>query len=1091
MNFHTTWVLAKAEMRSCRRLTRTWVFIWIALLLCTSMYILDIGNASLTSWPDPPYSWIHHTIAPQYAINDIVFGFVAVFMVGIIFLCFDIRARDVQNRISEVIDSRPANNLEVTVGRLAGILFVLLVPILIFLVSVTCYEVFAHFLGFSYGYGVVSVVVAWSNTLETMLLLLFFGSLVACLASLIPNRLLVAVFSIGVVIGVVTLSNHFFSGLQEALIHSDIASAPFTATGLVNQLALVLISIAFVVFASSLLPRTQPRRQLFNLGGGFCFLAGTLCYSGVLISFDEQKNLRNEWIATHSSQPIETFPDIEHVRGEIHLWPRNTIEFDLTLTVLPPASNSTESVVFSLNPGYSIQEVFVDGKEIVDHSFTHGLLKIAASELNGDVHQLRIKAQGKPDEHFAYLDQARNILEITSAWIARLGTKNYIFHPRFVALMPSIKWYPTSGTAMHEDLLEHRPRDVFTTNLTVSVPQNWSVAMVGNRELISRGERYTYRFKTQAPVPEVALIGSNFEQRSKTIEGIGLELLFSKKHLKNLDVLALHASDFEDWVTERITSARELSLEYPYEAFYVVEVPSTLRIYGGGWRMDTVLHPPGMMLVRETTFPTARFETVIGEQEFDIELPDTFVRNIVVSYFRDDLQGGSPFAGISRNFVNHLSSPAGRGSTAINYLLEQLATQLIMKQESLFIPSLWEYGLTSESADLFDFDYNDSRIATKKRLDLVRTPSTWDEIERTPLFELDFRSRPIPSFRALLTKGYALAQSMIEYYGAEKISAFLSRLTNTFEGQYYTLEDFVEIAGESEIDLNDWVLDWLEATTLPGFLAANPRVTKLNSDEDSPYQTTFVLHNAESVPGFVKVQGSGHPDPFFLLGHQSVEIAIQTNAPMYEIWIQPYLAQNRERFPVRLPKYDGKSVSDDPLKPLVSIVEWSPQDSSAIVVDDLDPGFSIVGQTGKKRDGFKLPWIEFGPIFEETLDQGLPVRTTSIVGEWERKSDPYSYSFGRYRHTLALIARGKQNTYAKFAANLPHSGSWKLEYFVPGRGIHVESYSFVEKSGTLLASEGFYANRVRIQATLKNAIPYKLKTDNPLGTSNLTLQMPH
>lgn len=1061
MNIRTIAVLAYAEMRSCRRLARTWVFVCIALSLCTLWYFLDLGGVYQTWWPEAPSGWSNYTIAPQYDTDRVLFIFGIIFTIGINFLCFDIRARDTTNLISEVVDSKPANNLEITIGRVLGILLLLLVPILFFVVAVTCYEVLAHFLELSYRYGLAMVAITWGTIFNTMIFLAFCGSVVSCLAVLVRNRLLVALISLGLLYGLVMLSEQPFFQLQEASFHSDLVSAQFTTSSLVLPISLLLLSFAFLAFASSLLPRTQPRSQFLGIGGTICFVAGALSLSGLIASFDKPDRLRQDWIAMHNSEPTEAFPDILHLRGNIDLFPNKYIQFDLTLTVIPPVSNPTDSVVFSLNPGYHIQNVYIDDNEVADFTFGHGLLKIAKSEWTNDVHQLRITAEGIPNEHFAYLDQNRNLSEKPSVWTLQFGTENYIFSSEFVALMPSVKWYPTSGTAIHEDLLEDRPRDVFTIHLTVSVPELWKVAMVGNRELVSGGHdgnelRTLYRFESNAPVPELALISSKFDQRGKTIEGIGFELLFSKKHTKNLDVLAPYLSDIEEWVAEQINDARNLSLEYPYGSFYVVEVPSTLRIYGGGWRMDSVLHPPGMMLVRESSFPTANFELFVRDEELGEEMQvDAFIRRMMVGYFRDDLQGGSPFAGISRNFVNHLSSPSGRGSTAINYLLEQLSTQLIMKEEYLFVPSLWEFLVRPEQADQSDFSYYSGRAATRKRLDLLRTPSTWEEIERTPLFGLDFRSKAIPAFRALLTKSYALAEQMIEYYGAEKISAFLNRLTSTYEGHNYSLEGFVAVAAESGIDLNDWVLDWLETKTLPGFIVADLKVTKLRAEEYSPYQTTFIIHNAEPVAGHVEVSWDRDergisPDPIFLHGHQSVEIAIETDVLLQWVRIRPIFSRNREQFLVRIPEFDGVSVSDNPMKPIVSTIEWYPEKTKSIVVDDLDPGFSIVGQKYKKKSNFDFPGIEIGPPVEEFVDQGLPVRGLSIVGEWERKNDRFTYSFGRYRHTLALISRGKRNTYAKFAAELPHSGNWQLEYFVPGRALHGPIYNFRRSSGSIL-----------------------------------------
>ena len=91
------------------------------------------------------------------------------------------------------------------------------------------------------------------------------------------------------------------------------------------------------------------------------------------------------------------------------------------------------------------------------------------------------------------------------------------------------------------------------------------------------------------------------------------ELLFSKKTLDNLEVLSPTSDRMNQWIVDRIQIAREFSLDYPYESFYVVEVPSSIRIYGGGWRIDSVLQPSGMMLIRETAFPTTPFEAILDE----------------------------------------------------------------------------------------------------------------------------------------------------------------------------------------------------------------------------------------------------------------------------------------------------------------------------------------------------------------------------------------------------------------------------------------------------------------------------------------------
>ena len=99
-------------MRSCRRLTRTWVFIVGAILVCTIWYL---NILELSSWPDPPTGWDHDEMSPRYTGATMLNTFVAIFSIGVIFLAFDIQTRDRQNRIREVVDSLPVSNIEIVV----------------------------------------------------------------------------------------------------------------------------------------------------------------------------------------------------------------------------------------------------------------------------------------------------------------------------------------------------------------------------------------------------------------------------------------------------------------------------------------------------------------------------------------------------------------------------------------------------------------------------------------------------------------------------------------------------------------------------------------------------------------------------------------------------------------------------------------------------------------------------------------------------------------------------------------------------------------------------------------------------------------
>lgn len=552
-------------------------------------------------------------------------------------------------------------------------------------------------------------------------------------------------------------------------------------------------------------------------------------------------------------------------------------------------------------------------------------------------------------------------------------------------------------------------------------------------------------------------------------------MLFNSKHLHNLNALTDVKDLIQEWVAEGIKRARAASLEYPYETFYVIEAPSNLRIYGGGWRMDTVLQPPGMMLIRESSFPTEPFEKLIAQVRQwgwqSEEDQDSFILEELLRYFGNDLQGGGPFTGVSRNFVSHQLSVTERGATVLQYLLDQLTNQLVTQTESASIISMSEYATYLPYLGLNQIsDFRTTNQATQIRERIAALPSTWDLMNSVALLDLDFNSNAIHSYRVLLTKGHALAEAMIAHYGPEKIGAFFDQLLSRFLEKTLTLEDFLEVATSAGLDFDEWVVPWLEDTELPGYRVQPATISKLESSEfnDIEYQTTFVLHNAEPMAGFVRVSWSDlderidywryeditNSDPIYIPGQDAKRIAIRSSKPVSWIWVEPFLAHNRAQFEVLVPEFNEHTIQESSALPFVSEVEQQPSEGTTIVVDDLDPNFSIVTQSGDLVDYFGIKTDFSSSLPSVEYDEGLLVETYPQFGEWRRLYDTSSY--GHYRRTFARVARGNQTSAARFVARLPKNGNWLLEFYVPKPvfrrghyGIHVDIFGSLREDDLL------------------------------------------
>ena len=113
----------------------------------------------------------------------------------------------------------------------------------------------------------------------------------------------------------------------------------------------------------------------------------------------------------------------------------------------------------------------------------------------------------------------------------------------------------------------------------------------------------TYRIAPKNPVPEFTLVSSNFERASTEVEGVEFEVLYARQHSRRFKDLSELRESLELRLLSLLYWYKGVGLVYPYERFSMVEVPSTLRVFGGGWKMDTVMGPPGMILMRESSLP--------------------------------------------------------------------------------------------------------------------------------------------------------------------------------------------------------------------------------------------------------------------------------------------------------------------------------------------------------------------------------------------------------------------------------------------------------------------------------------------------------
>lgn len=684
--------------------------------------------------------------------------------------------------------------------------------------------------------------------------LILWSAFVLFLAAGLRNRLVVAGLALGLLgahmWAFALVPSYLLPALSPMTVHdiwaSDLAPRFPTAESYAQRLSELLVAVGFVLFAASLSRRKDgaPRGRQVGVG----VVAVALGAAGVaMIAHRAHANLteREEWLRTHEAAAGTSESDLERVRAVLRLDPGESLELDATLHIRAGAGSA--DMTFSLNPGFTIEQLDVDGAAAT-HAFEHGLLTVAMphSPPRSDAHVLTIRAVGMPDADFAYLDSAVDWRRRSSRnGILWLGTQAGIFERRYVALMPGQHWLPAPGA----NLEGNAGRDPFMLDLEVHAPASWLVAAPGRRETLSPG---TFRFQPEAPVAQVAVFAAPFVRLAATVAGIEVELLLHPTHLGNIDDLAPLAAALKERLDDALTQAAELGVPYPYRTFAGVEVPGHLRGYGGGWALDTVMALPGMVLVREHGIPYARMPERFRPLSADgaAQRAAAYLVAMLSVSIRED----SVVRAIARNLTVFQAAALGPGAPALDFVAEALATRLLVVT-----------GDQIASAHRSDSNAGFGSTVTGMIRGLTPsgpprnpfqslwypTPASWQAVRTEPLVDLAGFEDPVQAVGSMGMRVDGVATMIRDGLGRERTGALLSALRERHAGGGYDAADFHATARDADADLDALLGDWLHEVGQPGFLASPATVYRLADDADGQprYQVRVHVRNDEPYPG--------------------------------------------------------------------------------------------------------------------------------------------------------------------------------------------------------------------------------------------------
>ena len=1075
---HRIFSLTQHELRTLRRLTRFWTIVFVL----TVYLVLGYAVSCLFMVHHAPSSPTFGANSPLYALSGIDPKFFLLFQMATLALVFDTPHRNVRCNIQEVIDSRPASSFEYLLSRVLSVVFLMWLVMLFNVLAMQIVGLLAETIRWEF-VGTFQLHSVFNLTVfDAPVHLLFWSSFFVLLCTFTRFRLLTllcGLMSILVWFGMshnVSFAMHSLisPSSNDSLFVSDLIPELAPLPTLWLRGATVIGSLALLVVSSTLKNRIDRPSPFLRMtqGSTLLILAVTVFIVGAKILMTPY-DLTARWKEDHAKQSWNDTLDLLSMAGTMIINPHRQLKIDLTLTYSLKSSHTEDRLLFSMNPGLKIQSLKWNGQD-KRYTFRNGLLELY--DINHldtkTTHTMRVVTQGVPDPRFAYFDSAIDIFSdrhFPRQLVRLFGKDGTIFHKNFIALMPGAHWYPKQGTVKDLGPWSTLSRDYFDVDLKVDlVADHWQ--LVASTEFSSNtSETSNYHLHSLVPVPELAIFASRFHKVSKSIDEFTLDIYTHASHAENLKLLDELDYTLGVKVQKLLTTDTNIDVLYPRKQIAMVEVPRRLRTIGGGWRMDSLQAFPGIVLMKEHSFPKTKFKLLFDRlraRKRDFDSTDQIDR--LTRYFSYGLGSENPLMDAPKHNWLHVTSAVGEYALVLDLVAMELIALLRSTDNGFF--SIYSTSHIVNRTILSPFAAVD---ALADAYTFFNSLSTW--VRKTRSFEVKYGSRlsvqdiiervgftDVPSsfghqydFELVLHKSREIALGLLSVNKSQNVNNWLKAMLQSFQGRNYDYEEMLDLAKSHKILIEPFLTEWVTSSALPGYIVSNAVCARIadNDQKKSRFQTTFQIKNVQPVSGFVHVS---YP----------TEESVHNDYPEYVTWDEAILMEKNSAKRVNLETFYelpnvrlefGLSLNRDPLiiatsnaellveqgAPFVQSSHWSPE-SVGIVVDDLDPGFSIpelkdVPRSQKSIGLFR--WIQtldgeavvefdhYLPKYDVSYERFYRYHWTRVVSDSQRTG-----GYGRFRRTWAEVLVDSRNKYpppAKFSVKIPKTMNWKLEYYAP------------------------------------------------------------
>lgn len=841
-----------------RVLFRSWffrIFALLALLFLVGINIGFYGNHAGAQWTT-------RAISANLPYINILFINIAQAVIAV-FMASEFLRRDNKLDTTEVIYTRPVSNGEYVVGKTLGIimLFSLLV-------------IGALIISLVFNLVRMDTTVAWATYLYypfliTIPTLVYILGL--CFFLMILSKSQAVTFVI--LLGYIGLTLFYFKGTHDGLldymafnlpmVYSDFIGFTGIHKILLHRFAYLFLGIGFIfgtIYFLKRLPQTG-KLNSFNLFGFllFLFLGGFLGYRYYEINRQEHSD-RERYLEYNNEYAREPVADI--ISNDISLtqFERNLV-ISSELVIRNPSGHRMDTVVLSLNPGFTIDSITtIRGR--IEYK-TKGQILLVIPEyglIPGRQIRIVLYYSGTPDETIAVIDIPEEQLEARKAiQVAKIEKKPAIISKDFLLLTQELLWYPIAGTGFNTSRFLPCKPDFVRFTLTVMPGNNLVPVAPGRVE--KRGA--AYHFYPEVDLSALTLVAGPFIRKDININGTEYNLFLKEGH----DFFSNYFSSILDTLPALIAGEKnnyeqgELDLYYPFRRLNLVEVPIQFHAYERPYTQITANLQPEMVLIPEKGAGLASLDFKrysIWESRFsrgrenersqeEIET-DRFKRFLQTTFFNND------------NGIRSMS----RGSGGVAFSLIDFQGDYKYTRNPYCLFPLYFNFITAVTSDDYPMFNSMLEVYLKEGFEVLPFQSFSGGLTDTERANLALRHHSVTEILEQQTP--AIVSALIEQTASYIILAIKNRIgaVNFDNFLYYYIEDhsFNEIPleqfardfrNEFEVDILDYFEILNTDGNIPEFMISEPEYIQSRDEIGDVYLVRFSVSNTGKVKGLVDV----------------------------------------------------------------------------------------------------------------------------------------------------------------------------------------------------------------------------------------------